>query len=266
MGATDAGRERIRIERRVAVRELVRGSEAGTIAAQSSHLVRSTQRRSDFDREKTFGFTVFRLVVVRLSSTCHAVFPVAGNWVTCCFTETGDPQSVREQIEGAIRIGENLIAYATGRELKDKLEQRFVLEGAAARRDASRCDSVGDAGSGCRRARSASGLAQRGGADRRSRADHYFIAAAKPVGFDAEQLTNVPFLWIHGRTDFSFDDGQRQVLREYVESGGVILGSAVCGSEAFADAFRREIALVLPDAPLRALPAGSPCAERLRRF
>ena len=36
----------------------------------------------------------------------------------------------------------------------------------------------------------------------------------------------------------------------------MILGSAVCGSQAFADAFRREIALVLPDAPLRSLPPG----------
>ncbi len=88
----------------------------------------------------------------------------------------------------------------------------------------------------------------------------------KPVGFDAEKLMDVPFLWIHGRTDFSFDDAQREVLREYVENGGVIFGSAVCGSEAFADAFRREIALVLPDAPLRAVPASHPALKRFRRF
>jgi hypothetical protein len=80
-------------------------------------------------------------------------------------------------------------------------------------------------------------------------------AAEQPIGFDAESLQDVPFVWMHGRTDFQLDPAQREVLREYVENGGVILGSAVCGSTAFADAFRREIALVLPESPLQVVPA-----------
>ena len=77
---------------------------------------------------------------------------------------------------------------------------------------------------------------------------------AQPVSLDSEQLKDVPFLWIHGRTDFSWDENQRKLLRDYVQSGGVILGSAVCGSIAFSDAFRREMAKMLPHAELQTMP------------
>ncbi len=49
-------------------------------------------------------------------------------------------------------------------------------------------------------------------------------AAPQPVGFDPDALRDVPFLWIHGRTDFQLDAVQRKVLRDYVENGGIILG------------------------------------------
>ncbi len=173
--------------------------------------------------------------------------------------------SVRKQIGGAIHIGENLIAYATGKELKDKLEQRFVLEGAAPSetpRGAIRLAMLAlDAGG-----QEANRALPNAAALIAARVPINISSLPKAVGFDAEKLIEVPFLWIHGRTDFSFDDGQRQVLREYVESGGVILASAVCGSEAFADAFRREIALVLPDAPLRAVPASHPALNAFAGF
>jgi hypothetical protein len=173
--------------------------------------------------------------------------------------------SVRKQIGGAIRIGENLIAYATGKELKDKLEQRFVLEGAAPNqtpRGAIRLAMLAlDAGG-----QEANRALPNAAALIAARVPINISSLPKPVGFDAEKLMDVPFLWIHGRTDFSFDDAQREVLREYVENGGVIIGSAVCGSEAFADAFRREIALVLPDAPLRAVPASHPALSAFAGF
>jgi hypothetical protein len=83
-------------------------------------------------------------------------------------------------------------------------------------------------------------------------------AAPQPVGFDPDQLEFLPVLWIHGRTDFTLDDAQRKVLRDFIESEGIIFGTAICGSQPFADAFRREMSAVLPDAPLQRLPAGHP--------
>ena len=166
-------------------------------------------------------------------------------------------EPVRRQVDAAVRIGENVIAYATGRELKDKLEQRVVLEGQAQdqpqRGDVRLAMLAIDAGGEeARRALpNASSLIA-------ARVPMRISAAPQPVGFDPDALRDVPFLWMHGRTDFQLDAVQRKVLRDYVENGGIILGSAVCGNPAFADAFRREIAMVLPEAPLQAVPADHP--------
>lgn len=166
-------------------------------------------------------------------------------------------KSVRSQVDGAIRLGENVIAYATGKELKDKLEQRFVLDGTPppeTPRGAIRLAMLAlDAGG-----QEASRALPNAAALIAARIPMNLSSISQPVGFDAEQLIDVPFLWIHGRTEFSFNQTQREVLRGFVNNGGMIIGSAICGSEAFADAFRREIALVLPDAPLRAVPPTHP--------
>jgi hypothetical protein len=79
-----------------------------------------------------------------------------------------------------------------------------------------------------------------------------------PVGFSADQLRDIQLLWIHGRTDFTLTAAQRETLREFIVNGGMVIGTAICGSEAFADAFRREIAEVLPDAALRSMPPNHP--------
>ena len=166
-------------------------------------------------------------------------------------------KQLRDQVQAGIRIGENLIAYATGRELKDKLEQRTILQAGQAvdtPRDAIQVAmlSLDAGGQEARRALpNATALIA-------ARVPISLTSPAQPVGLDFRQLSDVPFLWIHGRTDFSWDEAQRNVLREYVQSGGIIIGSAVCGNQAFSKAFRREMAKMLPGAPLKAMPANHP--------
>lgn len=173
------------------------------------------------------------------------------------FRRSTSSTTARTQIETAIRIGENVIAYATGRELKDKLERRFVIAGDALPelpRGTIRLAMLGiDAGGQEARRALPNATALIG-----ARVPIPISSTPEPVGFDREQLRDVAFLWVHGRTEFTFDDPQRRILREFVESGGVILGSAVCGGEAFTNAFRREIRRILPDSPLRALAADHP--------
>jgi hypothetical protein len=169
-------------------------------------------------------------------------------------------KKLRQQVQAAIRVGENLIAYATGRELKDKLEQRTILQAGQSvetPRDAIQVAmlSLDAGGQEARRALpNATALIA-------ARVPISLSATPQPVGFDSQQLRDVPFLWVHGRTDFTWDDSQREVLREYVKNGGIILGSAVCGSQAFADAFRREMAKTLPDAPLNAIAQDHPVLQ-----
>ena len=165
--------------------------------------------------------------------------------------------AVRRQVEAGFRLGENLIAYATGRDLKEKLESRTVIKAndlPAADRGSIQLAMLSMDAGGNEARRAVPNAATLIG----KRLPVPVTAAREPVGFDLEQLQDVPLLWIHGRTDFTFSSEQREVLAQYMANGGMVLGTAICGSQAFNDAFRREIALVLPESPLRALPGDHP--------
>ncbi len=63
---------------------------------------------------------------------------------------------------------------------------------------------------------------------------------------------------MHGRNGFRLTDCERQALRKFVERDGMLFGDAICGSEAFTQSFRREMALIFPKNPLQAIPARDP--------
>jgi hypothetical protein len=67
-----------------------------------------------------------------------------------------------------------------------------------------------------------------------------------------------PVLYLTGLRDFKFTDAQVKRLRTYFASGGVLIADAAAGNKAFDVAFRREIARVLGEDKLKALPLDSP--------
>jgi hypothetical protein len=163
----------------------------------------------------------------------------------------------RKQIDAAVRLGENVIAYATGRELKDKLDQRMVIRSSdipEPTRSSVRLAMLAlDAGGNeARRAlpNAAAIISQR--------VPIPITTATDPIGFASDQLRDIQLLWIHGRTDFTLTAAQRESLSEFIGNGGMVIGTAICGNKAFADAFRREIAQILPDAPLQSMPPDHP--------
>ncbi|TWU40972.1 DUF4159 domain-containing protein [Novipirellula artificiosorum] len=167
------------------------------------------------------------------------------------------PSAVRGQVDLAVRLGENVIAYATGRDLKDKLEKRTILEGGEAPEPNRGTIHVamlalGAGGDEARRAiPNAAELIRR-----QVKID--LVAADQPIGIEAPNLNRVPILWMHGRTDFSLNLTQREMVAEFLRNQGMIFATSICGNEAFAEAFRREMALVLPDAPLQRMDASHP--------
>ncbi|PAY19746.1 hypothetical protein CKO51_09620 [Rhodopirellula sp. SM50] len=169
--------------------------------------------------------------------------------------ETDDP--VRRQIDHSIRIGQNIIAYATGRELKDKLDAQIVLQADAmelTERGTTRIArlDVGAGGEDARRALpNASTII-------RNQTQVAISVPEDPVRFDEQDLAEVSVLWVHGRRDFVLTAEQREALRQFIEHGGVILGTAICGDEAFAQAFRRELAAVLGQNSLQSMPSDHP--------
>lgn len=162
------------------------------------------------------------------------------------FRRSDTTSGARTQVEAAVRIGENIVAYATGRELKEKLQRREVLQ-------AGTVDEAGrgvipiarlDLGAGGEQARRALPNAVE---IIRARVPIEVAAVAEPVTATANNLADVPVLWVHGQTEFRLPPDQRDQIRSFVDNGGFVIATSICGSDAFTEAFRREFSAAIPD-------------------
>jgi len=156
------------------------------------------------------------------------------------------------QIEQRLRIGVNVLAYATGREPPTKLEaptdtrpaddliKRGSLELAWLK--------VGDGHDPAPRAldRLAQALRERG--------ELPASARTVPLSHAGDDLYKYPVLNMHGRAAFTL--GQRDIdrLRAHLERGGVLFADACCGSVVFDASFRTLTASLFPDQPLKHIP------------
>ncbi len=170
---------------------------------------------------------------------------------------TGRVATVADSLETAARLGQNVIAYATGRELKDKLDSRLVIRSSAASESRRGVIRIGR-------------LAIDAGAEEARRALPNFVAIASDrvpiridiaqddVPLDAATLADYAVIWMHGRSDFVLDPGQRQELKTFLDHGGILIADSICANEAFAIAVRRELAAILGEGELRPLAASHP--------
>ena len=197
------------------------------------------------------GFWIYGVQACCRTAVFYSPEPLSCRWELSDILQKSNvgSKAVRLKLDTGVRIGQNIIAYATGRELKDKLEERVLLNGdemAASSRSVVRMAMLGlDAGGN-----EAQRALPNASAIIRERSSLTLSAGKEPIGFSAQSLKDVAMLWIHGRTEFKLTNAQRDILRDYVNNDGVILGSAICGSKPFTESFRREMALVLPDAKL----------------
>lgn len=67
-----------------------------------------------------------------------------------------------------------------------------------------------------------------------------------------------PILYMTGHTNFVLTDDEVSNLRRYLAAGGVLVANACCGRKGFDEAFRREIARVLPEQKLQRVPLDHP--------
>jgi hypothetical protein len=173
------------------------------------------------------------------------------------FRRGDEPVSMRQEIEQSIRIGENLIAYATGRELPDKLQQRTIVSGVSQselKRGVIRLASVSTDPAGEQTRRALPNLA----GWIQSRVPIGVAAATEPVTLDEASLKDVGLLWLHGRQVFSFSEDQRRALRKFLEQDGIVIASAICAAPGFTESIRRELATILPDRSIQPLPPEHP--------
>jgi hypothetical protein len=180
-------------------------------------------------------------------------------WELGGYSRKSLPAPVQREVEAALAIGTNVLAYATNRELKRKDELLAVAprEAAAPAR-------------GGRGQLALVKLKHSGMCDAAPAAlANILRAAARELGTPVSEtpgqidpldaaLFDHHFVFMHGRQGFSFDQPRRERIARFIDRGGTLLADSVCASAGFSQAFRAEIAAILPDHKLEEIPAADP--------
>jgi hypothetical protein len=154
-------------------------------------------------------------------------------------------------------VGANVLANATNRELKDKLELPTISVAAATPLDRRTTLVVAK-------------INHSGGADDAPNAlpnllKHFqeeTTSDASPktpllAAGDASLMLH-PIAFMQGRRTFRLSVAEWKALAEYIDRGGFFFADAICGSAPFARSFREEMAAVFPDYPLERIPPEHP--------
>jgi hypothetical protein len=166
--------------------------------------------------------------------------------------------AVKEKIEGGLAIGINVLAYATNRELKDKDPVPPTL-GDKGPNDAVQRGKLAIAKlqhpGGCDAApRALANLMEQAARDMKIRVETH----PKLISMEDPVLFEYAVVFMHGRNAFHLIDGERQALRAFVKRGGLLFADSICGSEAFTESFRREMAVIFPENALVSISPRDP--------
>ena len=180
--------------------------------------------------------------------------------------DAGYPQAVQEEIEACRAIGANVLAYATNRILKDKLDRPRVETGESSEeltRGTFMIPKIRHGGGSNDAKNSLPNLLR----VIQSEANLPVSTEQLLIAPDDPQLLDHPFAFIHGRRDFRFSQRERSALATYLRRGGFLFGDSICASSQFAAAFRREIKAALPEARFVRIPEDHPIfSQELRGY
>jgi hypothetical protein len=166
------------------------------------------------------------------------------------------PKALLPMITKATRVGVNVVAYVTGRELLNKWDrgeivvkektvdriQRDLLQIAKMR-------YTGDWDAAPQALRNLL-LALHRTAGLAAAPEHRNLPLVD------DNLFKYPILYMHGRHDFALSRGEQEKLRAYITQGGVLFSDACCGAPAFDRSFRRMMEQLFPENPLKRIPPG----------
>ena len=176
-----------------------------------------------------------------------------------CYWNQAERNPRNPAVIKAFRIGENIVDYATGREMPaDKLAIREIhnVKPEAARRGALRIAKLKHGGEWNIAPQAIPNLMK--------------TLRRPPLNFDAEiaqkdlyardpLLIYYPLVYVHGRAAIHLEKEDLDALRQHLEpGGGTLFGDAACGSAAFDSSFRQLVAELLPTHPLVPIPRDDP--------
>jgi hypothetical protein len=174
---------------------------------------------------------------------------------------TDYPTAVQDEVEACLAIGKNIVTYATGRELKNKLDRPPI----AINRPSETLE---------RSVLYVPKLRHDGGSDDapnalpnilnfvRSQAQLRIDVANRLVSATSEEFFDYPIVYAHGRRAFRFSPDERKAIATFAERGGVLFVDAICASPEFADSFRREMKNIFPEQTLTRIPPEHPLFTR----
>jgi hypothetical protein len=172
-----------------------------------------------------------------------------------CYWNQMEHNPKNPAVENALKIGQNVVDYATGREMPaDKLVVREVrdLKKDAPKRGALRIAKLMHAGEWNIAPQAIPNLMD---ALRKPPFSYDVVLTQKDLLASAPSLVYYPLVYLHGRRAISFPKDQLEALRRHLEpGGGTLFADAACGSLAFDAAFRRFVGELLPDQKLEPIP------------
>jgi hypothetical protein len=166
--------------------------------------------------------------------------------------------AVRTQIDAALGLGVNVLAYATNRELRGK-EEFFQATASHPVEDHVERGRLYIAKlrhpGGCNAApRALINLLDLAGRELKIRA----TVRDQLLDLTDDALFDYHLVFMHGRNAFRFTDAERAQLKKYIERGGMLFADSICASRAFTDSFRREMDAVFPQHKLQRIAADDP--------
>ncbi|MEZ6062660.1 MAG: DUF4159 domain-containing protein [Planctomycetaceae bacterium] len=169
-----------------------------------------------------------------------------------------DPRDRKQDLTTAIirstRVGVNVLAYATGREPPEKLNEAMVRKDDAEMRVKRGLLEIAQ-------------LRHDGGWDTAPKAltnllrglseiDGIAVSPERQaIPITLPELTRFPIAYMHGRYRFQLAAQERDALRDYLSRGTMLFADACCGSPRFDQSFRDLMQQMYPDNPLELIPA-----------
>ncbi|MFO0908980.1 MAG: DUF4159 domain-containing protein [Isosphaeraceae bacterium] len=196
-----------------------------------------------------------------ISYGCRTVVIYSPSDLSCYWNQAEQAPDNLHVIK-ALRVGQNIVEYATGRELPpDKLAPRSVVAVATEvpKRGALQIAKLRHTGdwnvAPLAVPHLASALRDRAGLD--------VVIQHREIRPDDPNLVNYPLLYIHGRSALALNPEELDALRRHLDpGGGTIFADAACGSPAFDTAFRKLVASLLPGRSLVPIPRDDPIYTR----
>jgi Domain of unknown function (DUF4159) len=196
--------------------------------------------RSDPDKYELWG----------INMGCKTVIVFSPQDLSCRWESNNlnDPE-----VRSAFELGANIIAYATGMEPpKPRLTQMAVLKDDSEKKTPRGYLKVAQ-------------LRHDGDWRPAPQAMPNLMLEMRKLGLDVALQTEevrpldrdfvtFKFLYLHGRRDFGFASEEQKRLRFNLETGGLLLADACCGSKEFDQGFRQLMKEMYPDRPLEAIP------------